>query len=318
MAMDLQMYLFNTEADNITVVVRSEECQINTTVVVTLAGVWAAHEDDDGQLWREFGFVVDDTELAITLGEDVKKSLTFTRSWEDLDVCSSVGVEFIFPPTTRLARNCTGWNNNNKNCTHYSNTVLTDFYDLDSGDFDGSRTRGPNYSGDHIIFIPLGAILFVVTVCLRFCLCPKRGVIASSRSISAVRRQLSLHSEAGDSSTTMNYDLDLPPAYSELQNEETPPPYSEIEKVRLQPYGETPPPPPPPMMRRQSSTVLQVEPSTHQITTDTTLGDTERSVSSQSSADSSAFVKVLTSRPKTLQSQFSHKPLEEEKPSEEK
>ncbi|XP_063589481.1 uncharacterized protein LOC134766522 [Penaeus indicus] len=306
-------YVYATSEANMTVIIRSKECHINSSVVAVVPDLSEAHFDDAGRPWHEFGFIIDETELTINLGEHAGGNLTFSRAWEDLALCSSVGLEFTFPPLTRIARNCTGeddareeeeaprWKNN---CTHVTNTMLTDF----SNDLDDPRVQSPGYNGGHIIFIPLGAIVFVVTVCLRFCLCPKRGSTASPRNVSSVTRQLSLNSDASDSLTTMHYDLDLPPAYSDLQTEDTPPPYSEVEKVKIPPYED----PPPPFGRLYSSTALQIESETPQNTScpPSTAADT----SSTSLADSSGLVKVLTAR--TLQSQFSHKPLEEEKPAE--
>lgn len=318
---DLYRYVYATSEANVTVVVRSKECHINTSVVAVVPDSSEAHFDDADRPWHEFGFSVDGTELTVHLGADAEQ--TFSRAWEDLAVCTSVGLEFAFPPLTLIGRICSGegdagkkeeaeqpprWKNN---FTHFTNTMLTDFYDLDSNDLDDPRVQSPGYNGGHIIFIPLGAIVFVVTVCLRFCLCPKRGSTASPRNVSSVTRQLSLNSDASDSLTTMHYDLDLPPAYSDLQTEDTPPPYSEVEKVKLPPYED----PPPPFGRLYSATTLQVESETPQSTSSpTSPAPPERNASSTSLADSSGLVKVLTAR--TLQSQFSHKPLEEEKPAE--
>lgn len=318
---DFHRYVYTTSEANMTVIIWSKECHINSSVVAVVPDLSEAHFDDAGRPWHEFGFIVDETELTINLGEHGEERLAFSRTWEELALCSSVGLEFTFPPLTRIARNCTGeadareeeeeqaprWKNN---CTQFTNTMLTDFYDLDSNDLDDPRVQSPGYNGGHIIFIPLGAIVFVVTVCLRFCLCPKRGSTSSARNVSSVTRQLSLNSDASDSLTTMHYDLDLPPAYSDLQTEDTPPPYSEVEKVKIPPYED----PPPPFGRLYSSTTLQVESETQQNTSSSTSTAAERDTSSTSLADSSGLVKVLTAR--TLQSQFSHKPLEEEKPAE--
>lgn len=318
---DLYTYFFRTHDVIMKVLIRSEECRINTSSIVVVPELSGAHVDDAGRSWHEFGFSVDDTELTISLGKGLKESLVVSRDWNELALCSSVGLEFTFPASTRLARNCTAeddgagagegegerppcWKNN---CTHFTNTMLTDFYDLDSNDLDGPRVQNPGYNGGHIIFIPLGAIVFVVTVCLRFCLCPKRGAVTSPRNASAAARQLALNSDASASLTTMHYDLDLPPAYSDLQTEDTPPPYSEVEKVKLQPYEE----PPPPFDRLYSPTTLQIESETQQNTSSSTSADADRDFSSTSLADSAGLVKALTAR--TLQSQFSHKPLEEEK-----
>ncbi|XP_071548685.1 uncharacterized protein [Panulirus ornatus] len=204
-----------------------------------------------------------------------------------------------------------------------------------------SRSLDPSYGyrndRESVIPIFIGVIAFVVSMCIRFCLCRRKRVVTT---VTVIRSIPSPEVEANEAPSRHQDHLDLPPAYADILNETSsaqdcppdsymdlppayddirdesaPPPYSEIEaqspdgSERATPY--------------QPSTTLgdiatPGEPIPQEETADGD-GNTEPvgpcppgPDSAEAGIGSSSLTRVLTSQFRSLRTQFAFKPLQEE------
>lgn len=221
--------------------------------------------------------------------------------------------------------------------THGHSTGLPTFppsISEDSNSFD----PGYPYRNDReesVIPIFIGVIAFVVSMCIRFCLCRRKRVVTT---VAVIRSIPSSELEASDAPTRHHEHLDLPPAYADILNETsqdcppdsymdlppayddirddtTPPPYSEIEAQSLPPSNRT--------TEAQPSTTSGDIESTGELgpEEETAAGDGNTEPVSPAPAgpdpsatrgSSSSLARVLTSQFRSLRTQFAFKPLQEE------
>ncbi|XP_064110786.1 uncharacterized protein LOC135218410 [Macrobrachium nipponense] len=90
-------------------------------------------------------------------------------------------------------------------------------------------TYSTSFRGGHVIFIPVGAILFLLSVCLRFCLCHRKKFVQRVRTVTVVRRvPVASQDFVHVTEPTSPDPTDLPPSYVDIENEVPPPPYSDV------------------------------------------------------------------------------------------
>ncbi|XP_047480746.1 uncharacterized protein LOC125033360 [Penaeus chinensis] len=150
---------------------------------------------------------------------------------------------------------------------------------------DSVNTSTYGYSHGRMLFIPIGAILFLISVCIRVCICNTRK--PAPTTITVVRRTVVIPVESPD----VEEGTDQPPSYADVQKEDSPPPYSEVSTPAA------------------SHTAPE---ATEQPTTSNVEGgaDQTSTADTPSAPEGTLATNVFSGRPKFLQSQYSYKPLE--------
>ncbi|XP_063610005.1 uncharacterized protein LOC134783930 [Penaeus indicus] len=154
--------------------------------------------------------------------------------------------------------------------------------------YDDDRVNTSTYSYSHgrILFIPIGAIVFLISLCLRMCICSARK--PAPTTITVVRRTVVIpvvgrpDAEEG---------TDQPPSYADVQKEDPPPPYSEVS---------SPAAPHTAPEAREQPTTSNAEGGADQTSTAAT----------PSAPEGTFATNAFSGRPRFLQSQYSYKPLE--------
>lgn len=147
------------------------------------------------------------------------------------------------------------------------------------------NTSAYSYSGGRILFIPIGAILFLISLCLRMCICSTKKPVATT--ITVVRRTVVIPVEGRPD---VEEGADQPPSYADVQKEDSPPPYSEV----CVPASDT----------AQEATEQPTPSSAKE-------GAQQASTAATPSApEETSTTNVFSGRPRFLQSQYSYKPLE--------
>lgn len=143
-----------------------------------------------------------------------------------------------------------------------------------------------SHSGSRILFIPVGAILFLISLCLRMCICSAKK--PAPATITVVRRTVVIPVERCQD---VEEGTDQPPSYADVQKEDPPPPYSEV-TVNATPDG--------------------AEEAAEQPTPPTADGGAEQAstAATPSAPEETSTANLFSGRPKFLQSQYSYKPLE--------
>ncbi|KAK8742754.1 hypothetical protein OTU49_001661 [Cherax quadricarinatus] len=232
-------------------------------------------QDSRGWQWYEISFFIDDPVFYVIV--EAQNTLNASLTWDPPPGCNiTQGVQFSFDDFTVLGIDCPQQISDLEDSSIYAfkNTYQDETYYKSS------------YSGSHIIFIPVGAILVCLSVCCRCCFRHRR-TLRPVRTIAVVRSVA-----ATPVIVTTQRDVDHPPSYNDIQNDcEQPPPYSEIEK-------ECSPPP---------TQLASAETST--ISTTATVAHTSDVTENPRLTSASRIFRMLPSRPKA---QFSFKPLNEE------
>lgn len=143
-----------------------------------------------------------------------------------------------------------------------------------------------SYSGGRILFIPIGAILFLISLCLRMCICSARK--PAPTTITVVRRTVVIPVEGRPN---VEEGTDQPPSYADVQKEDLPPPYSEVSSPAA---SDTAP------EATEQPTPSSAEEGAEQASTAAT----------PSAPEGMLATNVFSGRPRFLQSQYSYKPLE--------
>lgn len=300
--------LFHTRDESAVITIRSEPCDLLYTYLVNVSDVLGNNtdlKDNAGWQWYGISYSIDGALLQVTLVGNTSFNIDWT--WEPLLACNLTnGIEFSFDVYTIIGAYCFDKPRSFRDIDGILSDIQTDM-NLNFGN--RQNDFGGSYSGQHVIFIPVGAILFLVSVCCRCCY--RRKKLQPVRTITVVRSV-----STTDVSNTQN-DLDLPPAYADVQNEMAPPPpYSEVEKLSIPPTVmtspadctqtavETPPP-------EQSFGEETDDCNTDLVSHDPSGPDSATDSCSEESNNSSTLPKMLSSRARSLV-QFSFKPLHEE------
>lgn len=226
---------FRSDISDSTLVLSSDSCDLYKTYFVNFTvyeqlGKNATMQDLRGWQWYEVSFDTEGFTFHLTLMGT--NTIKFTYLWDPfgcnltsgvqisadiLTVLGKPGIECLLEPLSFPE----------SDSPFGDDRVMKNLSEIYTKTF-GSETRyASTYSSStsHVIFIPVGAILFCVSFCSFYCRRKNRR-----RNVQVVRNSTFVRSvvvpiPAGPTPSNR----DLPPAYSDLQNE-APPPYSEIDK----------------------------------------------------------------------------------------
>lgn len=297
--------LFNPTDETAVIKIRSEPCNLTYTYLVNVSedlGNNTELKDIRGQQWYEISYSIVGAMLQVRLVGNT--TININRTWDPFLVCNLTnGIEFNFDILTILGEEC-------------SNAPIS-FQDPDMNIFSGLSPNyevscydyGGNYSRQHIIFIPVGAILFVISVCCR-CWYRRKRTTQPVRTITVVR------SIPPTDECNTEIDLDLPPVYSEIQNEMPPPSYAETQKLAMAPVEALPTELTPtavetPSVEQGCGEETREECNKYLLSSEPP-GAEPAADSRQDESNSSSTLPRMLSCSRNLQTQFSFKPLHEE------
>ncbi|KAG7172161.1 uncharacterized protein LOC121862224 [Homarus americanus] len=257
--------------------------------------------------WYEMTYTANDTHLIVIIRGN--NTLYIEEKWTSNSTNEAPSLEFTFTGIAKLGTFCFD--------QPLSVKLL---HVLDNVDYSGKPYRPTppsenyhysSYSGGHIIFIPVGAIIFFISICCRCCYRRKK-ILQPVRSIDVVMNVPDADTTPSGCDRTQG-DNDLPPSYTDIQTEiPPPPPYSEIEKQNI-PSSNTSPLEeilidPAEDVTDHTNTGVSTEntPTGLDSPVDSTNVD---STNTNSVSSSNMLARVFSSRPSA---QFAFKPLKEE------
>ncbi|XP_066957136.1 uncharacterized protein [Macrobrachium rosenbergii] len=168
-------------------------------------------------------------------------------------------------------------------------------------------TYSTSFRGGHVIFIPVGAIIFLLSVCLRFCLCRRRKLVQRVRTVTVVRRvPVASQDFVHVTEPTSPDPTDLPPSYVDIENEVPPPPYSDVSGVSASNLGLT-------TESLRDGQATDHSPSSSPGDHTPSENSTETDSDPAEKDTRSTISRMLTAAgSKSLKSQFSFRPMKEE------